>query len=315
MLALSILVAFGSTEGTGTDAEKRRLATISPNFFQLHRPSTQGKRSCPVPPWKAHGFETQETCGACSHHIETMRSVGCASAVVTDKVEAHSYHIMYGIFLLPLRHSPRPVKLLEIGLGCDMHYEPGASASLWPKLLPDAEIWMAEHDAACVQESMRRGWLPGIRTLTGDQSDPAVTARWLRESGGAFDATSIVVLRVRFVVLLRARICIGSVPRALRVPCRPPYLPSISETGSSISETGPGRKYRHGSSGPFFPDQEQETVTTSGLFCSCSCCYDVLPIRYRSMKCSARGGLTPESAPAEGVQKCPHSHTMSAYMI
>ena len=184
--ALSILSAFGSTGGG--DAEKRRLAAISPNFFQLNRPSTQGKRSCPVPPWKAHGFETHETCGACSHYIETMRSVGCASAVVTDKVEAHSYHTMYGIFLLPLRHSPRPVKLLEIGLGCDMHYEPGASASLWPKLLPNAEIWMAEHDAACVQESVRRGWLPGIRTLTGDQSDPAVTARWLRESGGAFDA-------------------------------------------------------------------------------------------------------------------------------
>ena len=167
--------------------EGRRME-MAPNFFQSKRSPTAGTRRCPVPEWKAHGFNQHETCGACSSHIEQMRLTACAADVVTDKVEAHEYHIMYGVFLLPLRQAPHPVKILEIGLGCDMHYEPGASASLWPKLLPKAEIWMAEHDAACVQESVKRGWLPGIHTLTGDQSDPAVQQRWIQESGGAFDA-------------------------------------------------------------------------------------------------------------------------------
>jgi hypothetical protein len=167
--------------------EGRRME-MALNFFQSKRNPTAGTRRCPVPEWKAHGFNKHETCGACSSHIEQMRMTACAADVVTDKVETHEYHIMYGVFLLPLRQAPHPVKILEIGLGCDMHYEPGASASLWPKLLPNAEIWMAEHDAACVQESVKRGWLPGIHTLTGDQSDPAVQQRWIQESGGAFDA-------------------------------------------------------------------------------------------------------------------------------
>lgn len=90
---------------------------------------------------------------------------------------------------MPLAASPNPVKLLEIGMGCDMHYEPGASATLWPKLLPNAEIWMAEHDAACIDESVKRGLMPkGIRTLIGDQADPSVTRSWIEKSGGNFDA-------------------------------------------------------------------------------------------------------------------------------
>jgi hypothetical protein len=185
MPTMLAVVAVASMASKSTDG--RRLA-MAPNFFQSKRQSTHGKRHCPAPAWKAHGFGGHATCGACSSHIEMMRSTACAADVVTDKVEAHSYHTMYGVFLLPLRDAPHRVKMLEIGLGCDMHYEPGASASLWPKLLPDAEVWMAEHDAACVQESVRRGWLPGIHTLTGDQSEPAVTQRWIRESGGSFDA-------------------------------------------------------------------------------------------------------------------------------
>lgn len=88
---------------------------------------------------------------------------------------------------MPLAASPNPVKLLEIGMGCDMHYEPGASATLWPKLLPNAEIWMAEHDAACIDESVKRGLMPkGIRTLIGDQADPLRDPKLDREVGRQF---------------------------------------------------------------------------------------------------------------------------------
>ncbi len=48
-----------------------------------------------------------------------------ASLAGTDKVTTHSYHMLYQKYLEPIRH--RPLKLLEIGLGCDMNYAPGAS--------------------------------------------------------------------------------------------------------------------------------------------------------------------------------------------
>ena len=49
---------------------------------------------------------------------------------VTDKVRDHAYETMYGTLLLPFLSStrqlltdaaapPRPLKMLEIGLGCD----------------------------------------------------------------------------------------------------------------------------------------------------------------------------------------------------
>jgi hypothetical protein len=39
---------------------------------------------------------------------------------------------------------------LEIGLGCDMHYPPGSSFSVWLDFLPNARVTFMEYDAACV---------------------------------------------------------------------------------------------------------------------------------------------------------------------
>lgn len=50
---------------------------------------------------------------------------------VTDKVTTHSYQTMYGRFLLPYYYVHPKMKFLEIGLGCDMNYGPGASVALW----------------------------------------------------------------------------------------------------------------------------------------------------------------------------------------
>mmetsp|Transcript_19122 Transcript_19122/g.28320 ORF Transcript_19122/g.28320 Transcript_19122/m.28320 type:complete len:130 (-) Transcript_19122:415-804(-) len=52
---------------------------------------------------------------------------------VTDKVTGHTYEIMYGKFLLPYYHRKPNMKMLEIGLGCDMGYGPGASVALCGK--------------------------------------------------------------------------------------------------------------------------------------------------------------------------------------
>ena len=45
-------------------------------------------------------------------------------------------------------------KMLEIGLGCDMSYGPGASARMLREFLPDAEIWFAESDGEPLHDSV-----------------------------------------------------------------------------------------------------------------------------------------------------------------
>ena len=65
------------------------------------------------------------------------------------------------------------MKMLEIGLGCNMNYRPGASVALHKKLFPQAKLWEAEYDAACV-EKHRNDTLKGINLLTGDQGNDNV---------------------------------------------------------------------------------------------------------------------------------------------
>lgn len=113
---------------------------------------------------------------------------------LSDKVDAHMYFIMYGIFLMPLIHrveyakSERQLKFLEIGMGCDMTYGPGKSVYMWKKLFGvKADLWVAEFDAACVENARLRNLTLGIRTLVGDQANEIVLKSWLDESGGDFD--------------------------------------------------------------------------------------------------------------------------------
>jgi hypothetical protein len=106
---------------------------------------------------------------------------------ITDKVTSHTYEIMYGENLLPYNYQHPNMKMLEIGLGCDMNYGPGASVRLWKELFPEAELWEAEYDGRCVEKSSAKGQLDGIKTLVGDQGNPEVLDRWIKESGGNFD--------------------------------------------------------------------------------------------------------------------------------
>ena len=100
---------------------------------------------------------------------------------------------MYGPFLSPLR-SRRRLKLLEIGLGCDMDYGPGASVALWRSYFgamgEGLELWMAEYDAACADKYRHShgGGPGGYRTLVGDQGDAETVRRWVRESGSSEEA-------------------------------------------------------------------------------------------------------------------------------
>ena len=130
-----------------------------------------------------------------SPDIVGMRDAAYDLGVTTDKVTGaadplgHEYHIMYGLFLIPvLKNAGRATKMLEIGLGCAMNYGPGASALLWRKLLPNTELWEADIDERCIMKHQISMLQQGIHTLVGNQKDPAVLQRWIEMSRGDFDA-------------------------------------------------------------------------------------------------------------------------------
>ena len=130
-----------------------------------------------------------------SPDIVDMRDASYELGVTTDKVTGaadplgHEYHIMYGLFLIPvLKNAGHATKMLEIGLGCAMNYGPGASALLWRKLLPKTELWEADIDELCIKKHQISMLQQGIHTLVGNQKDPADLQRWIETSRSEFDA-------------------------------------------------------------------------------------------------------------------------------
>jgi len=116
-------------------------------------------------------------------YLEAARSL----QPITDKVTDHTYQIMYGKFLLPYYHQKPSMKMLEIGLGCDMRYGPGASVNLYKKLFPEAELWEAEYNRRCVERNTKAGKLDGVHVVVGDQGNVTVLDSWIEKSGGNFD--------------------------------------------------------------------------------------------------------------------------------
>eukprot|EP01035_Chromulina_nebulosa_P033749 gene33749-45199_t len=115
-----------------------------------------------------------------------------SSSPPTDKVTAHSFSEMYGLYLLPYiraqHRDGKKIKFLEIGLGCKMGYGPGVSVKLWKNIFqPSDEIWEAEYEADCVAQARKENKLEGINVVTGDQGNFTDLNRWVKESGGNFD--------------------------------------------------------------------------------------------------------------------------------
>lgn len=113
----------------------------------------------------------------------TFSRIALEMEPVTDKVSVHHYETLYDKYFSDI---DQPIKLLEIGLGCDMAYGPGASAQIWPQLFPtDSEIWFAELDEECV----RNYWTSDLawNYVTGDQGDPETVEKWIQITGGEFD--------------------------------------------------------------------------------------------------------------------------------
>ncbi|UNI23682.1 hypothetical protein JDV02_009488 [Purpureocillium takamizusanense] len=103
----------------------------------------------------------------------------------TDKVTSHSYQDMYDKYLAPVRNSP--LKMLEIGLGCNMAYGPGASYYTWLEFLPRVELYYIESDAVCAAKYERE--TANAHVYIGDQADAAFLEQFASETAqsGQFD--------------------------------------------------------------------------------------------------------------------------------
>jgi hypothetical protein len=108
-----------------------------------------------------------------------------ATKAGTDKVTTHQYQHAYHTFLAPYRH--KPVKILEIGLGCNMAYGPGKSASLWNEYFthPDAQIFFFEYDVACLKKwsNATITKFPRITLEGGDQSNVKTLEAFIQRYG------------------------------------------------------------------------------------------------------------------------------------
>ena len=127
-----------------------------------------------------------------------VRTALAAAPHVTDKVpyrgQGHSYQLLYGVFLMPLIGDAGGlgVRLLEIGLGCDMNMHAprttqGRSARLWRTLMPNATIFAAEFDGLCVQRQRSLWEALRVHVLVGDQSNETTLSRWVHETQGNLD--------------------------------------------------------------------------------------------------------------------------------
>eukprot|EP00879_Flechtneria_rotunda_P024924 GHRR01026451.1.p1 GENE.GHRR01026451.1~~GHRR01026451.1.p1 ORF type:complete len:331 (+),score=43.90 GHRR01026451.1:939-1931(+) len=127
-------------------------------------------------------------------NFSEFRRLAFSLTPVTDKVSAvtgnnggHSYDSLYSKYFEGQGRRWQHLKILEIGLGCDMVYGPGASAQLWRKYLPNAVIWFAEFDSLCVEKYKQQLQTIDVQVVTGDQADNATLHSWVQLTGGKFD--------------------------------------------------------------------------------------------------------------------------------
>lgn len=75
--------------------------------------------------------------------------------------------------------------MLEIGLGCDMSYGPGASFYTWLEYFPYVDLYFIEYDAACAEKWAANTTEATI--FTGDQADVDFLNTFMEEAGTDFD--------------------------------------------------------------------------------------------------------------------------------
>mmetsp|Transcript_26704 Transcript_26704/g.43651 ORF Transcript_26704/g.43651 Transcript_26704/m.43651 type:complete len:275 (-) Transcript_26704:1299-2123(-) len=108
-----------------------------------------------------------------------------AQKFVTDKLE-HGYSPGYQRYI-PLATSNlkgRPMRFLEIGLGCGMQYGPGHSVPLWKSFLPPtSEITILEFNATCGSEWYSQTAYKDINLVFGSSNDTNILRKLNAEYG------------------------------------------------------------------------------------------------------------------------------------
>lgn len=128
--------------------------------------------------------------GLCMPHVvpdvfQNWSSIARATVPVTDKLTDHGYDILYDRYFSKAE-AGSVLKFLEIGLGCDMGYGPGASAKIWPRLFPNAQVWFAEYNRACVEQYVSKNNV-SWKYVTGDQKNRTTLSMWTATTRGSFD--------------------------------------------------------------------------------------------------------------------------------
>jgi len=118
-------------------------------------------------------------CGCLSHkqqydtikHSDYMKDsefFKLAQKTPTDKITYHQYHHLYGKHLPKWSHRNQGA-FLEIGLGCNMKYGPGASGLIWPQMFD--HVFFIEYDEECVTKHSKMIHEAGYEVKVGDQAD------------------------------------------------------------------------------------------------------------------------------------------------
>lgn len=110
------------------------------------------------------------------HSANKFRAAGIKAG--TDKTGSHNYEFMYGKYFaadtMHLTRSKRVIRMLEIGLGCNMGYGPGKSVALWKSWFPYLELHEMEYDVKCVAKwKTELDRLQNVTVHVGDQSNIA----------------------------------------------------------------------------------------------------------------------------------------------
>jgi len=109
-----------------------------------------------------------------------------AATTPTDKITAHAYDVAYERYLAPFLNKGS-IKLLEIGLGCDMAYGPGASLKVWLEYFKDIKLNLhfMEYNRACAEKWQPQ--YPHVKFHIGDQASFVDLQKVIDDSGGDFD--------------------------------------------------------------------------------------------------------------------------------
>jgi hypothetical protein len=134
------------------------------------------------PPVKSEG-EQLESSPTSSSSCPELDFYATANKFKTDKVTWHTYHHTYQHYFPQIRC--KPLKMLEIGLGCGMSYGPGASYYLWLEYFPLAEIYFIEIDGECAEKWKQLD--PRVHVYVGDQANVTFLNEFKKKTGGDFD--------------------------------------------------------------------------------------------------------------------------------